>query len=223
MFTGVVEEMKRYETGHYGGAPGRWEETAKKREDLKASRLKPPSVLFPRELFFDDGKHRVELHHLGIAHTHGDGFAWLPNERILFSGDACVNGPYNFVGDGNIEKWIQTLDAARKLGATIICPGHGPRGAETVLADQQLYFQELRSRVDALVKSRKSPQEVREAVQRIRGELATNPRIARYVGNSLPAHVDKVYTEMTGEKLPAPRAAQAERLAHAHAHGSLGV
>src|SRR5215475_8872058 len=45
--TGVIDEMKKYETGYYGGAPGRWEDTAKTRADVKASRLKPPSVLFP--------------------------------------------------------------------------------------------------------------------------------------------------------------------------------
>src|SRR3989454_11037429 len=82
--TGVVEEMKKYETGYYGGKPGRWEDEAKTRPDVKASKLHPPSVLFPRELFFDDGKRRVELHHLGIAHTHGDAWAWLPKEQILF-------------------------------------------------------------------------------------------------------------------------------------------
>src|SRR4051812_31534439 len=102
--TGVIEEMKRYETGYYDSKPGRWEDTAKSRPDVAASRLNPPSVLFPRELYFDDGEHRVELLHLGIAHTHGDAVAWLPKERILFTGDACVNGPYNFVGDGNVEQ-----------------------------------------------------------------------------------------------------------------------
>ena len=71
--TGVVEEMKKYETGHYGGKPGRWEQEAKEREDLKGSRLKPPSLLFPDRLIFDDGQRRVELLHLGTAHTHGDG------------------------------------------------------------------------------------------------------------------------------------------------------
>ena len=76
-----------------------------------AASSKPPSVLFPREMIFDDGKHRVELIHLGVAHTHGDALAWLPKEKILFTGDACVNGPYNYVGDGNIEKWIATLEA----------------------------------------------------------------------------------------------------------------
>src|SRR5215213_1642021 len=57
--TGVIEEMKKYETGHYGGAEGRWEQAAKQRQDVAASKLKPPSLLFPKELIFDDGKHRV--------------------------------------------------------------------------------------------------------------------------------------------------------------------
>ena len=48
--------------------------------------------------------------HLGVAHTHGDAVAWLPKERILFTGDVCVNGPYNYVGDGDVGKWLETLD-----------------------------------------------------------------------------------------------------------------
>src|SRR5579859_2201684 len=61
---GVIEEMRRSETGYYGNKPGSWEEAAKGRKDVRGSRLKPPSVLFTRDLFFDDGKHRVELMHL---------------------------------------------------------------------------------------------------------------------------------------------------------------
>ncbi|MBL9126533.1 MAG: MBL fold metallo-hydrolase, partial [Verrucomicrobiales bacterium] len=81
---GVLAEMRKYETGKFGDKPGRWEETAAGREDVRASRLHPPSLLFPKTLTFDDGEHRVELHWFGVAHTHGDGFAWLPKERILF-------------------------------------------------------------------------------------------------------------------------------------------
>src|SRR5215203_2844302 len=40
---GVVSEMKKYETGLFGSAPGRWEDTAKQREDLKGLRPKAPS------------------------------------------------------------------------------------------------------------------------------------------------------------------------------------
>lgn len=219
--TGVIEEMKKYETGYYGNKPGRWEEAAQGRPDVKASKLKPPSLLFPHELIFDDGKHRVELHHLGVAHTHGDAFAWLPKERILFTGDACVNGPYNFVGDGHVEKWVRTLDAAKKLGAQIICPGHGPRGTDVVLGDQRHYFQALRDSVGALVQARKTPQEIHDSVEQIRVQLSSQASISRYVGKDfMEAQVEKVLTEMTGQKFPAtPKSAQASRLYHAHAHG----
>ncbi len=225
--TGVIEEMKRYETGYYGDKPGGWEEAAKERPDVKASRLKPPSVMFPRELIFDDGKRRVELLHLGVGHTHGDAVAWLPKERILFTGDVCVNGPYNFVLDGHIEKWVGTLAAARKLGARVICPGHGPRGVETLLADQQVFFQALRDRVGALVRARKTPQQMKTSVERIRAELMANANIARYVSNgsllasiSLAVQVEKVYTEMTGRRFPhAQKAAQTVRRWHSHEHG----
>jgi glyoxylase-like metal-dependent hydrolase (beta-lactamase superfamily II) len=221
--TGVIEEMKRYETGYYGNTPGRWEEAAKTRPDVAASRLSPPSVLFPRELFFDDGEHRVELIHLGVAHTHGDAMAWLPEEKILFSGDACVNGPYNFVGDGNVEKWIATLDNARKLGAQTLCPGHGPRGDENVLGDQQLFFQVLSQSVSKRVKEKQTSRQLFESVARIREEIMAQPRIGRYASkDSLSAQVEKVYNEMTGESFPPDtKASHQARLLHRYAHAAV--
>jgi cyclase len=221
--TGVLEEMRRYETGYFDGKPGRWEDTAKTRPDVAASVLKPPSVLFPRELYFDDGEHRVELIHLGIAHTHGDAVAWLPRERILFTGDACVNGAYNFVGDGNVEKWIATLEAAKALKAQAICPGHGPRGAAAVVEDQQLFFSQLREHVGTLVQSKKSAREVQASVGRISEELKAKPQINRYVGDGLAAQVEKVFNEMTGEHFPDNKTAHAARHLHRHLHALQSV
>ena len=223
--TGVIEEMKRYETGYYDSKPGAWEKAAMGRADVKASRLKPPSVLFSGELIFDDGKHRVEVMHLGVAHTHGDSVAWLPQERILFTGDVCVNGPYNYVGDGDVGKWVETLEAARKLGAQIVCSGHGPRSVATVLDDQQAFFKALREQVGALM-ARKSPAEARAQIEPIRAALKGNAQIARYVGDrgtdgdSFPSQVEKVYFEMTGNKLAdLLRERQFARRVHARSHG----
>ncbi|HEY6331153.1 MAG TPA: MBL fold metallo-hydrolase [Blastocatellia bacterium] len=218
--TGVLEEMKRYETGYYGGPPGRWEAAAKQRPDMKDTHLKPPSVLFPRDLIFDDGKHRVELMHLGVAHTHGDALAWLPKERILFTGDACVNGPYNFVGDGNVEQWIKTLDAAKTLGARVICPGHGPRDAGELLGFQQKFFQAVWTGVAKLVDAKKSAAEVRDAVPGMLGEIKANASLARFAGPGLGGQVEKAYNEMTGQKFPAAQTSEnSGRAMHAHAHG----
>jgi glyoxylase-like metal-dependent hydrolase (beta-lactamase superfamily II) len=223
--TGVLEEMKRYETGYYDSKPGAWEKVAMDRADVKASKLKPPTVLYSGELIFDDGKHRVEVMHLGVAHTHGDSVAWLPQERILFTGDVCVNGPYNYVGDGDVGKWVETLEAARKLGAQIVCTGHGPRSVATVLDDQQAFFKALREQVGALM-ARKSPAEARAQIEPIRAALKGNAQIARYVGDrgtdgdSFPSQVEKVYFEMTGNKLAdLLRERQFARRVHARSHG----
>jgi Metallo-beta-lactamase superfamily len=51
----VLSEMRKYETGLFGGKPGRWEDTAKQRDDLKNTRLKPPSLLYRDQMIFDDG------------------------------------------------------------------------------------------------------------------------------------------------------------------------
>jgi glyoxylase-like metal-dependent hydrolase (beta-lactamase superfamily II) len=213
--TGVLEEMKRYE-------PGRWDDTAKTRPDVAQSHFALPSLLFPREIYFDDGEHRVELHHLGIAHTHGDAVAWLPKEKILFTGDACVNGPYNFVGDGNIEKWIATLDAAKKLGAEAVCPGHGPRGVANVLEDQQRFFQVLSQSVEKRVKAKQTPRQIFEAVSTINREIEASPQIARDASkDGLAAQVEKVLQEMTGQGFPPDtQTSQHARLLHRHAHAA---
>ena len=220
---GVLSELRRLETGQYGGVPGRWEGEAKSREDVRTGRFKAPSVLFPKELYFDDGRRRVELVHLGIGHTRGDAFAWLPEERVLFSGDAAVNGPYNFVGDGQVGAWIKTLDEARKLGARVLCPGHGPVGDAGILEDQQSFFKALWDRVGTLL-AKEPPETARGKVEAIRADIRANPRIAHYASGKgydpFPDQVAKVYEEITGRKLGlSPEAHLRARDMHARAHG----
>jgi cyclase len=227
--TGVIDEMKRYETGYYGSQPGRWEAATKDRADLRTTRLKPPSVLFSKDLIFDDGKHRVELMHLGVAHTHGDAVAWLPKERILFTGDICVNGPYNYVGDGDVGQWVDTLEAARKLGARLVCTGHGPRSAATVLDDQQAFFKALREQVGTMM-TKVPAEQTKPKIESIRATLKSDAQIARFVSNAgtpddgFPSQVAKVYEELTGGKLAAlEQEPHLARHAHARSHGIVSV
>ncbi|MFN0080824.1 MAG: MBL fold metallo-hydrolase [Prosthecobacter sp.] len=199
---GVLAEMKKYETGLFGDKPGRWEDAAKGRKDVAESKLKAPTLLYRTEMIFDDGKHRVELLHFGTAHTHGDGWAWLPNEKILFSGDACVNGPYNFTGDGDIGEWIKTLEAVKKLGPKVVCPGHGPMGGPELLEDQQAFFIALQDEVKKF--AGKDPTEVEAAVPAIMAALKKHERISRYVGKFLLAQVEKAFVEQGGKPFPKP-------------------
>ena len=217
----VVEEMRKYETGLFGSKPGRWEDAAKSREDVRSTRLKAPTLLYRDTLIFDDGKHRVELRYFGVGHTHGDGFAWLPKERILFTGDAAVNGPWNYLADGDSGAWIDTLAKAQALGAATVAPGHGPTGTGSVLEAQRQYFIALRAEVE----KRKGlpPDGVQTEVRAIRDALL--PRHGTYIdakAKSLAgfeAHVAAVYKEMTGRDFPKSAALDAARLAHDRHHG----
>jgi cyclase len=209
---GVVEEAKKYE-------PARWDEAKKERKDVRDSELVLPVIRYPDRMVFDDGTMRVELLYFGVSHTHGDGWAWLPKERILFSGDACVNGPFNFVGDAEISEWIKTLGKARKLEPRTVGPGHGPIADGSVLADQQAYFEEL-SRVVAAAKNQaKTPAEMQSRVSALRDEVVKKPSIARYVGDGFEAQVEKVWVEMGGKPFaPSPLALHKEE--HERHHGA---
>lgn len=199
---GVLEEMKKYETGYFGNKPGRWEDSARDRKDVAASKLKPPTLLFNKDMVFDDGRHRIELRHFGVAHTHGDGFAWLPKERILFTGDACVNGPYNFMGDGDSGEWVKTLEAARQLQPTMVCPGHGQRGGPEILDNQIAFFTALRGEVRKLVDDGMKPGEIKAAAALIKERLRKQENIALYIGSFFDAQVEKIYVEMGDQPLP---------------------
>jgi cyclase len=210
--TGVREEMRKYE-------PQRWNDTAKGRKDVANSKLKEPTLLFPKELYFDDGKQRVELIHLGVAHTHGDGFAWLPQEKILFTGDACVNGAFNYVGDGNLQKWIQTLEEAKKLQPKIICPGHGPMGDASLLDDQQNYFRELLAQAKKLRDTKASKRQIKESLESIKEEVKKNEKLAKFVGDGFPAQIEKAFVELGGTPFLSKSERLREEHKHQHAHG----
>src|SRR5580692_7537693 len=156
-YQGVAEEMKRYE-------PARWQKAMKERKDVADMHRDTPEP--PKQTFADsphvitDGTRRVEFYHFGWAHTRGDGFVYLPKEKVLCTGDAAVNGPYNFVGDGNIGNWPNVVAKAQKLAVEHVLPGHGPSGGKEILANQRLFFVELNKQVAAAVKQGKKRDDI---------------------------------------------------------------
>jgi glyoxylase-like metal-dependent hydrolase (beta-lactamase superfamily II) len=115
-----------------------------------------PSLYFPKRLVIEDAKQRVELLHFAHGHTKGDAVAWLPKQGILFTGDSCLNGPFNYMGDGNSESWIGALTEMKKLPIKTICPGHGEMSDAGLIDLQRRYFVELRQFIgDAIARGMK--------------------------------------------------------------------
>jgi glyoxylase-like metal-dependent hydrolase (beta-lactamase superfamily II) len=117
------------------------------RKDVARSELKVPEISFDDKLVFDDGTQRAEVHYLGHAHTPGDAFLYLPKHKVLCTGDACTNGPFNDLGHSDTASWVRVLDKALQLDVRLVCPGHGAPAGRDVLTKQRRYFVELREQV----------------------------------------------------------------------------
>lgn len=203
--TKMVEELRRYETGAFGGPPGRWEQVAKTRSDLGATSLLVPTTTFEQSMVLTGSQgRRVELLHLGMGHTRGDAIAWLPSERIMFVGDLVANGPFNIVRDSEMAPWIETLAALQVLDPLVVCPGHGGLGDAMLLATQRAFFVALAAEVKKHLAAWRSREQIPEFLSEIRAALMSNPDAAGHVIPaeadlsvlSLQAQVERTYDQM---------------------------
>jgi glyoxylase-like metal-dependent hydrolase (beta-lactamase superfamily II) len=143
--------------------PKQWEEAAMGamgRDDLKTSELKQPDIAFDDKYVLDDGVQRVEIYAFGHSHTSGDAVAYLPTPKILCTGDACVNGAFNFMGHADSNSWINCLEKMQKLDIDLVCPGHGKVSHKDLLATQKRYFAELRTQIKKGIDDKKSLAEI---------------------------------------------------------------
>ena len=157
-FAGVMKEMDRWE-------PGRWKTFGERREDVRATGEhdveRPKKIIEGDKFVLNDGMREVDFLFLGWGHTPGDGYVWLPKERVLATGDAAVNGPRNKVADAWIANWPKALDAAIALKPTAVLPGHGELGGVEILTGQRQFLVDLYAAVAAEVAAGKRGADIR--------------------------------------------------------------
>jgi len=134
--------------------------------DLKQWRLEHPQVGFPDRMVFDDGGHRVELTKVGPGHTLGDAIAYLPKERILFTGDLCLTRAGNNIADQDAdpESWVKALDRLNQMDVAILIPGHGPVGNHESIVPQRKYLAALIDGVKAGIHRGQSADAIAESL-----------------------------------------------------------
>ncbi len=204
-YKGVVEEMKRYE-------PARWQATAKSRKDVADMHLaipEPPKQTFDKSPFIlKDSTREVRFYYFGWAHTRGDGFVYLPKEKVLCTGDAVVNGGFNFTADGNVGNWPSVIQKAQKLDVKHVLPGHGAPGGKAVLEGQRQFMIELHYAVaNAIQQGKKLRDLVPPGTTVIYGDIVPSTTtvtlplfVKNWVGDYLPAQVRDTYEEITQKK-----------------------
>jgi glyoxylase-like metal-dependent hydrolase (beta-lactamase superfamily II) len=126
---------------------------------LKPYALAHPTIVFKDRMAFDDGEHRVEMLLMGPGHSKGDAVAWLPKEKILFTGDLCVNWPNgNNMADADADhdNWVRALDKMTQLAPKTLVPGHGALGTVNEIKAQRDYLADVVEKVRAGAKAGKT-------------------------------------------------------------------
>jgi cyclase len=104
-----------------------------------------PDVVLRNDVTVFNGSRRIDLVHPGFtAHTPGDVVAWLPEERVLFTGDLVFHGLTPLVFMGSVDGALRSLDWLASFEPQHIVPGHGPlldaSDRDAVLAQHERYY-----------------------------------------------------------------------------------
>ena len=168
-----------------------------------------PGLTWPTTTFSDRmtvylGKRRIDLMHLGRAHTAGDIVVHVPDSNVMFTGDIVEYHSACYCGDGHFSDWGGTLDAIKRFDVDAIAPGRGD-----ALIGQDMVNKAIESTRD-FVNSTYQPAAriaarggtLKEAWQAVRA--ACDPKFADYAiyEHCLPFNVARAYDEARGMDTP---------------------
>jgi glyoxylase-like metal-dependent hydrolase (beta-lactamase superfamily II) len=112
-----------------------------------------PTQTFERELVLRVGEKEVRLTHVGPAHTDGDIIAYVPAERVVYTGDILFHESHPIVWAGPFKNWVAACDLLLGLDVDVVVPGHGPITDLSAVHDLKGYLEyverEARTRYDA--------------------------------------------------------------------------
>lgn len=155
-------------------------------EEANLVQITPPNLTFETSMRLFFGGREIVLKYFGRAHTGGDIFIHLPDDKIVFTGDVAQDGGVPYLGDGYPEEWPDTDDKLVTLPIERFVSGHGPIGDHAAL-------EKARDFIHSLVGS------LRGAIKDGQDETAASATVVSALGSE---YGDWRGFERLGENLP---------------------
>jgi glyoxylase-like metal-dependent hydrolase (beta-lactamase superfamily II) len=140
-------------------------------EQLEGVDIAAPGELYDEQASVDLGGVTAELRYFGAAHTLGDQVVFLPEQRVLFTGDLVETRffpifPWFPPEDADVSgsQWINVLTRLESLEPEVVVPGHGEFGGPELIRDVREYLEDVRARV-ARAADRRSSEEVKAELE----------------------------------------------------------
>jgi glyoxylase-like metal-dependent hydrolase (beta-lactamase superfamily II) len=163
---------------------------------------KVPPLTWPTTTFNDRmsvylGKRRIDLMHLGRAHTAGDIVIYVPDANTMFTGDIVEYHSACYCGDGHFHDWPGTINRIRNFHLDAIAPGRGDAlvGKDMVNAALDSTTDFVRSTYLPAARVALKGGTLKQAWDAVRAEC--DPKFADYAiyEHCLPFNVARAYDE----------------------------
>ncbi|MCF8511387.1 MAG: MBL fold metallo-hydrolase [Rhodobacteraceae bacterium] len=170
-----------------------------------------PTTTFSEAMTVYLGKRKVEIMHLGRAHTAGDAVVWVPDAEVMFTGDIVEYHSACYCGDGYFNEWAETLENIASFDPVAIAPGRGDAlvGRDMVAKALAATADFVESTYRPVAKVAARGGSLKEAWDAVRA--ACDPKFKDYAiyEHCLPFNVARAYDEARG--IDHPRIWTAER------------
>jgi len=123
------------------------------RDKAEGTEVVLPDITFEDQYVIELGGTRIEALYLGPGHSPGDIQVWLPQKKLVISGDMAFHERLLPIFENTDTKgWLETYDRFLALEPEIVIPGHGgPTSIDVVTKYTKDYLVFLRTEVQRLL------------------------------------------------------------------------
>jgi cyclase len=127
--------------------------------EANETRLRLPDITFDSQLTIQGAARQARLITWGGGHTPSDVALYLPEERILFTGDLIFYRMHASIFTGDGPEWLRILGEMDKLDIDIVAPGHGIVAPRAAIAEQRAYLETVMALAQTAVETGKTADE----------------------------------------------------------------
>jgi len=125
--------------------------------------LRKPSITFSERLVLHLGEHTFEVIHLP-GHTASEAAVYIPEERVVFTGDNIFHRVQTFLHEAYPEEWLQSLKKIEELDVDVIVPGHGEVCDKSYIKEQASFIKEWMEAVRQAIRQGLTKEEAQERI-----------------------------------------------------------
>ncbi len=165
---------------------------------MQGYQLRLPSITFAGRMTLHVGDHTFQLTNLP-GHTIGQTAVYVPEEKVVFTGDNVSYKVQPFMVEAVPEEWVTSIERLQQLDAKTVVPGHGEVCDKAYLREWESFLRECLVTVQGAIERGWTREQAVEKISFLHrypmapGNEARGPEVSRL-------NVGRIWDALTAKK-----------------------